>query len=83
MVGWHHQLNGHEFEQTPRDGKGQGSLVCWRPLDHKESDTTEHVCAQDVILIISRIRIIKNIVLAMLNNNECNPIYLFNLTISV
>ena len=28
MVGWHHQLNGHEFEQTPGDGEGRGSLVC-------------------------------------------------------
>ena len=28
MVGWHHRLNGHEFEQTPGDGEGQGSLVC-------------------------------------------------------
>ena len=28
MVGWHHRLNGHEFEQTLRDGEGQGSLVC-------------------------------------------------------
>ena len=28
MVGWHHGLNGHEFEQTPGDGEGQGSLVC-------------------------------------------------------
>ena len=28
MVGWHHQLNGHEFEQTPGNGKGQGSLAC-------------------------------------------------------
>ena len=28
MVGWHHGLNGHEFEQTPRDDEGQGSLVC-------------------------------------------------------
>ena len=31
MVGWHHPLNGHEFEQTPEDGKGQGSLVCCNP----------------------------------------------------
>ena len=31
MVGWHHQLNGHEFEQTLGDGKGQGSLVCCSP----------------------------------------------------
>ena len=28
MVGWHHQLNGHEFAQTPGDGEGQGSLAC-------------------------------------------------------
>jgi len=31
MVGWHHQLNGHEFEQTPRVGEGQGSLACCSP----------------------------------------------------
>ena len=29
IVGWHHQLNGHEFEQTPGDSEGQGSLPCW------------------------------------------------------
>ena len=40
MVGWHHQLNGHEFEQTPRDSEGQGSLVCCSPRGHKESDMT-------------------------------------------
>ena len=39
-VGWHHQLNGHEFEQTPGDREGQGSLVCCRPWGHEESDTT-------------------------------------------
>ena len=31
MVGWHHQLDGHEFQQTPGDSKGEGSLVCCRP----------------------------------------------------
>ena len=41
MVGWHHQLNGHEFEQTPGDSEGQGSLVGCSPWGHKESDTTE------------------------------------------
>ena len=40
MVGWHHQLNGHEFEQAPRVGDGQGSLACCIPWSHKESDTT-------------------------------------------
>ena len=43
MVGWHHQLNGHEFEQTPRDGEEQGSLVCCSLWGHKESDTTERL----------------------------------------
>ena len=38
MVGWHHWLNGHEFEQTPWDSEGQGSLACCSPWGHKESD---------------------------------------------
>ena len=41
MVGWHHQLSGHQFEQAPGDGEGQGSLVCGSPWGHKESDMTE------------------------------------------
>ena len=41
MVGRHRQLNGHEFEQTPGDGEGQGTLVCCSPWDCKESDMTE------------------------------------------
>ena len=40
MVGWHHQLNGHEFDQTLEDGEGQGSLVCFSPRGRKESDMT-------------------------------------------
>ena len=36
MVGWQHQLNGHEFEQAPGDGKGQGSLACCNLWGHKE-----------------------------------------------
>ena len=40
-VGWHHQLNGHEFEQAPGAGEGQGSLACCSPWDRQESDTTE------------------------------------------
>ena len=43
MVGWHHQLNGHEFEQTPGDGEGQGSLTCCSPWGRKEVDTTEQL----------------------------------------
>ena len=41
MVGWHHRLNGREFEQTPGVGDGQGGLVCCSPWGQKESDTTE------------------------------------------
>ena len=41
MVGWYHQLDGHEFEQAPGQGEGQGSLMCCSPWGHKESDTTE------------------------------------------
>ena len=40
MVGWHHWLNGHEFEQTPGDTEGQGSLACCSPWGHKQLDTT-------------------------------------------
>ena len=39
MVGWYHWLNGHEFAQTPGDSEGQGSLACFSPRGHKESDT--------------------------------------------
>ena len=41
MVGWHQGLDGHEFEQTPGDSGGQGSLACCSPWDHKELDATE------------------------------------------
>ena len=40
MVGWCHQLNGHELEQTLRDGEGEESLACYSSWGHKESDTT-------------------------------------------
>ena len=42
-LGWHHQLNGHEFEQTPEDSGGQGSLACFCPWGLKESDVTEQL----------------------------------------
>ena len=41
MVEWHHQLDGHEFEQAPGVGDGQGSLACYNPWSRKESDMTE------------------------------------------
>ena len=41
MAGWHHRLNGHEFEQTPGYSGGQGSLVCCSPWGRRELDSTE------------------------------------------
>ena len=43
MVGWHHRLDGHKFEQALGVGDGQGSLVFCSPRGHKESDTTEQL----------------------------------------
>ena len=43
MVGWHHQLNGQEFEQALGDGQGQGRRVCCSPCGRKELDTTEQL----------------------------------------
>ena len=43
MVGWHHRLNGHEFEQALGVGDGQGSLVCCSPWGHTELDLTEQL----------------------------------------
>ena len=41
MIGWHYQLDGHESDQAPAVGDGQGGLVCFGPRGHKESDMTE------------------------------------------
>ena len=43
MIGWHHELSGHEFEQAPRVGEGQRSLVFCSSWGHKESDRTERL----------------------------------------
>ena len=43
MVGWHHQINGHEFEQALGDGEGQGRLSCHSPWGHKKLHTTERL----------------------------------------
>ena len=43
MVGWHHQLNGHEFEQALGVGDGQGGLACYSPWCRRESDTAERL----------------------------------------
>ena len=53
VVGWHHWLNGHEFEQAPGFGDGQGSLVCCSPWGHKESDTTEWLNWTELIMCLA------------------------------
>ena len=52
MVGWHHRLNGYEFEQALGDGKGQGRLVCCSPWGHKELDMTELLNNRKYILVL-------------------------------
>ena len=49
--GQHYELNGHDFEQTLGDGKGQGSLVCCSPWGRKELDTTEQPNNSNVLLM--------------------------------
>ena len=49
MVGWHHRLDGQEFEQAPGVGDGQGSLVCCSPWGCKGSDTTERLNWSELI----------------------------------
>ena len=49
MVGWHHQLNGHEFVLTPGVGDGQGGLVCWGSWGHRESDVTERLSWAELV----------------------------------
>ena len=51
MVGWHHRLSGHEFEQAPRVGDRQGSLACISPWGCKESDMTEQLNWTELIYV--------------------------------
>ena len=50
MVGWHHRLDGCEFEQAPGVGDGQESLACCSPWGHRELDTTERRNESNYIL---------------------------------
>ena len=50
MVGWYHRLNGHEFEQTPGDSEGQGSLECCSSWGQKRMDTTERLNNNNALL---------------------------------
>ena len=56
MVGWHHQLNGYEFEQAPGVGDGLGGLACCRPWGRKESDTTERLNCGTAFPVINSVQ---------------------------
>ena len=53
IVGWHHCLNGHDFEQAVGDGEGQGSLSCCSPWGHKESNMTEWLNSSNNLVVPS------------------------------
>ena len=56
MIGWHHGLNGHEFEQTLGESEGQGSLVCgMQSMGCKESDTTQQLNSNNDIFLFNTI----------------------------
>ena len=67
MVGWHHQLDGHEFEQAPRVGDGQGSLLCCSPWGCKKLEMTEWLNWTDMWNDYSNV-----IYLLVLQVTECN-----------
>ena len=73
MVGQHHQLDGHEFEQTLRAGDGQGSLECCSPWDRKEPDTTEQLnCTESNIYDITCKKIDTRTLVAKQRNIQAN-----------
>jgi len=82
MVGWHHQFNGREFEQTLGDSEGQGSLACWSPWRSKKSDTTLLLKNNNLLLVIySRLSPYTFLIFLQnyfLNNNTFKNIYLLD-----
>ena len=54
MVGWHHRLNGHEFDQALGVGDGPGSLACCSPLGHKQSDCQYILLRADTIILCAK-----------------------------
>ena len=52
MVRWHHQLNGHEFEQTQGNSDGQGSMVCCSPWGHKELDMSDQLNNDNMMVLV-------------------------------
>ena len=72
MVGWHHQLNGHEFEQTPEDGKGYGSLAYCSPWGCKESDMAERLNNSNIPIQNKRFLKMRELNKSILFLNNCS-----------
>ena len=69
MVGWKHRLNGHEFEQAPGDGEGQGSLACCSPWGRKESGGTEQLNNNFMFLMVKVPSVFQRFVVEMNKNS--------------
>ena len=69
MVGWKHRLNGHEIEQAPGDGEGQGSLACCSPWGHKESGRTEQLNNNFMFLMVKVPSVFQRFVVEMNKNS--------------
>ena len=69
MVGWKHRLNGHEFEQAPGDGEGQGSLACCSPWGRKESGRTEQLNNNFMFLMVKVPSVFQRFVVEMNKNS--------------
>ena len=73
MIGWHHQLDGHEFVQAPGVGDGQGSLACCRPGDYKESEMTKQMnnrYADDTTLMAESEEELKSLLMRVKEESE-------------
>ena len=57
IVGWHHRVDGHEFEQAPGIGDGQGNLLCYSPWGRKESDMTEQLNLIEKIIFVEKLEL--------------------------
>lgn len=62
MAGWHHRLNGHDFEQALGDGEGQGGLACRSPWGPKGSDTTEGLSNSNKSELVLALLLLQNFV---------------------
>ena len=83
MVGWHHRFNGHEFEQAPGVGDGQGNLACCSLWGHKKLDMTERLKLTEMIDFVSIISIRCVLFLSQLNNSCLFYSHLYRVTRSL